>query len=63
MFFFPRKEAKALVLLRRSFRSGFVNVFGPKIREADPGGLGACPQKVNQMMLFLHKRVYEEANG
>jgi hypothetical protein len=35
--FFSRKEAKALVLLCRMFVS-------PNLGEADPEGLGACPQ-------------------
>jgi hypothetical protein len=39
-FFFSRKEAKAFVLLRRRFGD-------PKLGEADPGGLGACPQENN----------------
>jgi hypothetical protein len=35
---FPEKEAKSVVLLRRS--SCY-----PTLGEADPGGLGACPQQ------------------
>jgi hypothetical protein len=51
-FFFQKKKQKAFVLLRRK-RFG-----DPKLGEADPGGLGACPQKPNpyeDILLFPEK--------
>jgi hypothetical protein len=33
---FPEKEAKSVVMK---------TIFYPELGEADPGGLGACPQK------------------
>jgi hypothetical protein len=38
---FSKKEAKSVVLFRRRVRVFFYPNFG----EADPGGLGVCPQK------------------
>jgi hypothetical protein len=38
-FFFQKKKQKALF----RFAEGYTQ---PIIREADPGGLGACPQEI-----------------
>jgi hypothetical protein len=48
--FFSRKEPKALALLCEAFDEQYnyrvLSVgFCPKLGEADPGGLGACPQQ------------------
>jgi hypothetical protein len=49
---FPEKEAKSISSAsQKTFLS-------PKLGEADPGGLGACPQGTNRsisILLFLEK--------
>jgi hypothetical protein len=47
LLLFPEKEAKSVVLLRRRLTA--VSWFDPSLGEADPGGLGACPQKFHQI--------------
>jgi hypothetical protein len=47
VIFFSRKEAKALVLLRRRF-------VDPKLGEADLGGLGACPRKTTRYVVIFN---------
>jgi hypothetical protein len=53
---FLEKEAKSVVLLRRRM----LNVGYPTLGEADPGGLGACPQKT---ALQLVKRLLLKARS
>jgi hypothetical protein len=52
---FPEKEAKSVVLLRRRFGD-------PKLGEADPGGLGASPQRLHRLVeLFFFQKKKQKA--